>query len=442
MRRSYTLAALLVIATSGCGGGNDCPALSIDMQSLAAQASTIEVDVFDGSASCDGNDVAAGAAAPLVSRTLTGGAGTMLQLPPGHYVVVMHAFNASGAFIGSACEAEVFTPGQHACVSVTLSTPMIDGDGGIPDMANGAGGGGGTGGGGVGGGGGGGTTPFTPQTSGVTTALYEAWSPGGGVAYIVGAAGVLLKTTNSGTTWTKQTSGTSQDLEGVWGSSATDVWVTGKRGILLHTTNGGTTWPLVSLGTQNDVYDVWGTGPSDLYVVGGGGMVKHYNGSTFTAINVSAGMTILNAVWGSSGSDVYLFGGNGLILRGNAASGFSKTFSPTGDFLYFGWGTTDGNDVWVPSINQSTGASSLWHTSDHGASWTSQHDSASPLGAVWVSNSNDAFVAGDQLLESTDRGAHWNLAGSTGQSLFGVGGDAAGTAVWAVGAGGTILYRP
>jgi photosystem II stability/assembly factor-like uncharacterized protein len=440
VRIACSIVAIVSALLAGCGGSGDCPALSVDMQSLAAQASTIELDVFDASATCDGNDVAAGAPAPLVSRTLSGHDGTMLQLLAGHYIIVMHAFDAAGAFIGSACDAEVFTPGQHACVSVALSTPMIDGDGGIPDLAGGGGAGGG--GGGAGGGGGGSGGVFVPQSSGVTTALYQPWSPGGGVAYIVGVSGVILKTTDAGTTWTKQTSGTQWDLEGVWGTTATDVWVAGKKGTLLHTTNGGTTWTPFALGVSGDLYDVWGSSASDMYIVGAAGVVKHGNGTTFSTVNVSAGMTVINSVWGSSGSDVYLFGGNGLIMRGAAAGGFSKTFSPTGDFLFFGWGTRDGNDVWVPSINQSTGASSLWHSSDHGASWQSQHDSASPLGAVWVSDSNDAFVAGDQLLESTDRGATWNLAGSTGQSLFGVGGDAAGTAVWAAGAGGTILYRP
>ena len=145
MRRLHTAAAaawcaaMLSCVLAGCGGGGDCPALSIDMQSLAAKAARVDLEIFDAAqnASCSGNDVAADAPAPLVTRSLDGHAGTTLQLPAGHYIVVMHAFDASGSFIGSACEAEVFTPGQRACVSVALSTPMIDGDGGV-DLALGA----------------------------------------------------------------------------------------------------------------------------------------------------------------------------------------------------------------------------------------------------------------------------------------------------------------
>jgi hypothetical protein len=138
---------LLSAAVAGCGGGGDCPALTLEMQSLAAQATAMDINVYDASTSCAGNDVAAGAPAPLLNRHVDGHDGTTLELPAGHYVVVLHAFDAAGAFIGSACQAELFTPGQRACVSITLSTPMIDGDGGIPDLAIGVGGSGGSGGG-------------------------------------------------------------------------------------------------------------------------------------------------------------------------------------------------------------------------------------------------------------------------------------------------------
>ncbi|MGZ3428329.1 MAG: WD40/YVTN/BNR-like repeat-containing protein, partial [Polyangia bacterium] len=263
MRLACSLFAIACATLAGCGGSSDCPALSLGMQSLAARASTIDIAVFDSSASCDGNDVAAGAPAPQITRHVDGNGITTLQVPAGHYVVVLHAFDASGAFIGSACEAELFTPGQRACVSVALSTPMVDPDGGIADLAFGAGGSGGGGGGN--GGGDMGMVPFAPQTSGVSTNLYSVFSPGGGVAYVVGTVGVILKTTDGGAMWTKQTSGTSFDLEGVWGASATDVYVAGKHGTVLHTTNGGTSWQTTNVGLTSDFYDVWGAGASDVY---------------------------------------------------------------------------------------------------------------------------------------------------------------------------------
>ncbi|MDB4966308.1 MAG: hypothetical protein JWN44_1997 [Myxococcales bacterium] len=447
---AYLPLAIVLSALPGCGGASDCPALTLNMQSLAAQASAVDILVYDSTSRCGGNDVAAGAAAPVVSRHLDGHAGTTLQLPSGQYVVVMHAFDAGGAFIGSACQAELFTPGQRACVSVALSTPMLDPDGGVADLATGGGGGGGAGAAGGGGGGGGGgaangdmaVTPFTVQSSGVTTSLYQAWSAGNGVVYVVGAAGVILKTTNGGTTWTKQTSGTASDLEAVWGSSATDVTIAGFKGTVLHTTNGGTSWTLVSVGVTTNLFDIWGAGAGDIYITGDRGVVLHGNGTSFSAVGTSAGMTPVNCVWGSSASEVFLFGGAGLVMEGTAAGGFSKTLSPTGDYFNYGWGTPGGVDIWIPSMNSAGTSSTLWHSANHGGSFQSQLTTASPLWAVWANDAGDAFVVGDQILESTDHGATWNSAGPTPALLYGIGGDAAGTAVWTVGVNGTILHRP
>ena len=445
MRIASSWLLVVAAALAGCGGGADCPGLSVGMQSLAAQASRSDLEVCDATgaaATRAGNDIAGGAPAPVLTRTLDRHSGATLQLKAGNYIIVMHAFDAGGAFIGSACEADVFTPGQHACVSIGLSTPMVDGDGGVPDLALGGGGGGGSGGGGSDGGGGStdmGAAVFAPQTSGVTSDLYEVWSAGGGTVYVVGVSGVIIKTTDSGATWTKQTTNTTQDLEGVWGSSATDVWAVGRKGTVLHTTD-GSTWTSVSLSTGNDVYDVWGAGATDVYLVGASGLVRHWNGSSFSSVNVSAGMTYLNCVWGASGSDVYIFGGNGLALHGSAANGFNKLGSPISDALYYGWGSPSGNDIWVPSNNTNFTAAQLWHSSDHGASWQSQMMTVA-LGAVWVSASGHAFVVGNQIWESINGGT-WNAVSGSPGSLFGIGGDTDGTAVWAVGQGGTILHRP
>jgi hypothetical protein len=405
------------------------------MQSLAAKATSTQLDVYDATASCDGNDIASGAPAPLVSRTLGGHDGTTLMLPPGHYIVVMHAFDASGAFIGSACDAEVFTPGQHACVSVALSTPMIDGDGGIPvDLA-----GGGTGGGGGGGSGGGGdmaTVPFTQQTSPVTTVLYQPWSPGNGVAYIAGAFGVILKTTDRGATWTKLTSGTSNDIEAIWGSGPNDIYAVGLKGTVLHSTN-GTTWTSMGLGAAA-LYDVWGTSATDVYIVGSG--VAYHGGSGgFSAVGGINAQQVVNCVWGASTSDVYMLGTSGFNQHGSQASGFTKNTAPTGDVFLYGWGA--GTEMWAPSTNQMMTSSTIWHTTNHGTSWQSQLTTGSAVIAIWSTTGGDTFAVGTSILESTDHGATWPQVATAPAILQGVGGDPTGVDVWAVGFNGTILHR-
>jgi photosystem II stability/assembly factor-like uncharacterized protein len=404
------------------------------MQSLAAKATTMQLDVYDATASCNGNDIANGAPAPLVSRTLDGHAGTTLQLPAGHYIVVMHAFDANGSFIGSACDAEVFTPGQHACVSVALSTPMIDGDGGIPaDLAGGGGAGGGNGGGGDMA-----TVPFTAQTSPVTTVLYQPWVAGNGVAYIAGAFGVILKTTNRGMTWTKLNSGTSNDLEAMWGSGPNDIYAVGLKGTVLHSTDAGATWKSSPLGAAA-LYDVWGTSATDVYIVGSG-VAYHSSGSSFTSLSAPIGtQQVVNCVWGASASDVYMLGTSGFNLHGSASGGFTKNTAPTGDVFLYGWGV--GSEMWAPSSNQMQTSSTIWHTTDHGASWQSQLTTASAVIAMWSTSAGDTFAVGTSILESTDHGATWPQVGTAPAILQGVGGDPAGVDIYAVGFNGTILHR-
>lgn len=440
--RALVVSSLTVVA--GCGGAAACPPLLPAMGSLAAQAAAVEIDVYDDSATCDGNDVA-GAPQLLLTRRSDGANATTVQLPAGHYVVVLHAFDANGALIGSACEPELFSPGQHACLSVPLSDVT---DGGVPgggddlagaDLA------------GTPPPGDMGKPPFVEQSSGVTTDLYEAWSPGGGVVFVVGVSGVILHSTDSGATWTKQTSGTTNTLEAVWGSSADDVFVVGTSGLVLHTTNGGAKWTQLSVPVAPSIYlyDVWGSSASDVYIVGDKGSVLHGSGTSFTSVTLPGGVsTFLNCVWGSSPSDVYLFGGMGTILHGSAGAGFVKQTSGVTDNLYYGWGSADGSDVWINAVNTNAPSgtppmTTVLHTGDHGATWTTQISTSVNLWAIWASASGDAFAVGDQILETTDHGANWSSVVSTPTHLLiGAGGDAATGSVWAVGTAGAILYRP
>jgi photosystem II stability/assembly factor-like uncharacterized protein len=431
----------------GCGGDRACPALSLDMRSLAAQATSIELDIYDAAAGCDGAEVARGAPSPLVSRHLEGGGGTTLQLPPGQYLVVLHAFDDGGRLLGRACEPELFNPGQRACLAVSLQAApgVIVDDGGTVvggDLATGGASDFGT----PPGDQGGGTAAFAPQASGTTKDLYQAWSPGGGEAFVVGVSGTILHTSDDGATWQAQSSGTTQALESMWGSGPNDVYVVGLRGLLLHSSNAGASWQKVPVPTTVDLYDVWGSGADDVYLVGTKGQVLHGSGTNFTAVSLPGMvMVALQDVWGSSASDVYLFGGNGSIFHGSAAAGFTKQTSGTSDNLYYGWGTASGSDVWINS-RQPAGTvnpvNAIYHTADNGVTWTQQLSTVSTIWAMGSTAGGDASAAGDQLLESTDRGAHWNPVTTAPMVLYGVGGDAVGGGVWAVGAGGTILHRP
>jgi photosystem II stability/assembly factor-like uncharacterized protein len=411
------------------------------MSGLAAQAASVDVTVYDDSARCDGNDVSADAPAPVSHRRLGAGDGdATLQLAAGRYVIVLHALATDGTLIGSSCSVEMFTPGQRACLNVALSAPTHASDAGTPTDD----------GGGVSDGGApvdmAGAVPFSAQTSGTTNNLYQVWYAGNDELFVVGVKGTILHTSDGGATWQTQTSGTTQDLEAIWGSGPNDVYVVGVAAVLLHSANAGASWQKVTVpvSTATPLWDVWGSAAGDVYIVGDRGTVLHGSGTSFSGVTIGGVTSSVNDVWGASASDVYLFGAGGLVLHGSAGGGFNKqNAGTTSDTLWYGWGSGDGNDVWVNSQNSAATVNNILYSGDHGATWTKQLSTASNIGAMWSTAAGHGYGVGAQILETTDRGAHWTATMLAPTLLFGVGGDPSGKkGVWTVGSNGTILHRP
>jgi len=101
----------------------------------------------------------------------------------------------------------------------------------------------------------------------------------------------------------------------------------------------------------------------------------------------------------------------------------------------------EGSPEAAAATNQMNTSSTIWHTTDHGASWQSQLTSASSVIAIWSTTSGDTFAVGTAILESTDHGATWPQVGTSPAVLQGVGGDPAGKDIYAVGFNGVILHR-
>ncbi|MBN2148933.1 MAG: hypothetical protein JW726_16210, partial [Anaerolineales bacterium] len=68
--------------------------------------------------------------------------------------------------------------------------------------------------------------------------------------YIVGAQGVILKTSDGGLTWTQQTSGVAVNLTALYFHDASTGWAIGESGVLLSTSDGGLTWTQQRLGSE------------------------------------------------------------------------------------------------------------------------------------------------------------------------------------------------
>ncbi len=103
----------------------------------------------------------------------------------------------------------------------------------------------------------------------VTDTLLDVQDNGDGTAWIVGAAGRLLKASTGGSSWTNLGRIASDDLQAVYFESTTTGWVVGDNGTFKKSTDSGVSWGAVSvtgLSTQ-DLYDLQVSG-DNMVVVG------------------------------------------------------------------------------------------------------------------------------------------------------------------------------
>jgi photosystem II stability/assembly factor-like uncharacterized protein len=93
------------------------------------------------------------------------------------------------------------------------------------------------------------TSQWTEQTSGQTTALFSVSGVDDNNAWICGAGGKVLRTTNGGTSWALTTSPGAGDLYNIFVIDANTALTTSSPGgtFVYRTTNGGTSWTQVLL---------------------------------------------------------------------------------------------------------------------------------------------------------------------------------------------------
>jgi photosystem II stability/assembly factor-like uncharacterized protein len=97
---------------------------------------------------------------------------------------------------------------------------------------------------------------WTAATSGTTNNLNGAYLLDSGVGFVVGDAGIVVKTTDAGMTWSPLTSGTTNALYDVYFFDATQGVAVGEQGLILRTTDGGAGWQGVTSGVKDTLRSV------------------------------------------------------------------------------------------------------------------------------------------------------------------------------------------
>ena len=82
-------------------------------------------------------------------------------------------------------------------------------------------------------------------------------APSGTTIWRIGQAGVIQRSSDSGTTWSIQPSGVVTDL--IAGSAYSDqiCWLVGRNGTILRTTNGGATWQKIASPSNVDLLSIF-----------------------------------------------------------------------------------------------------------------------------------------------------------------------------------------
>jgi photosystem II stability/assembly factor-like uncharacterized protein len=98
---------------------------------------------------------------------------------------------------------------------------------------------------------------WSSANSGTTNNLNGACLLDSGIAFAVGDAGTILKSTDAGATWAPLQSGTTNILHAVYFFDGNQGVAVGDEGLILRTTDGGAMWQSVASGVEDALRSVF-----------------------------------------------------------------------------------------------------------------------------------------------------------------------------------------
>ena len=261
------------------------------------------------------------------------------------------------------------------------------------------------------------SSQWVTQSSGTNNPLYCLSFTDNFTGYIVGGAGIILKTTNSGTNWIKLPGWNSNtNLFGVRFLNPLTGWIVGSYGTIIMTTTGGTSWINQCIDTTIQLNKVFFIDSTTGWIVGGNSTILKTTNSGInwvkqpvipTASIYDIRFIDLNLGWLACGGCVYKTtnGGINWIKKNPPLRTWRSIFFVNPDTGWIVGSTysmcrsTDGGETWIngnllcfpfsddPSppatytsvqfINQNTGWYTIYHalggvinkTTDGGNSW-------------------------------------------------------------------------
>ncbi|MDD5362393.1 MAG: T9SS type A sorting domain-containing protein [Ignavibacteria bacterium] len=302
---------------------------------------------------------------------------------------------------------------------------------------------------------------WSEQTSGVTTALRSVSAASSNTAWICGASGVVLKTTNTGINWVNVSSGipsanTLISISAVDENLALVVGYNSTNTYMYRTSNGGTNWTQVL--TESGFYDaVFMVNANTGFMAGDPvnsrwSLWKTSNGGVnwdSTGIFCAAGTTS-EAGWNNAMYVVYpkiWIGTNNTLIRYSSNWGASWSGLPTpgevnGYALCFDW--ANGN------AGLMAGATAMLQTTNSGFGWTAvtMLGTGNVVGITFTNLPVDNFtipawyVRTSTTIYASVNGTTWTTEYTAPAGNFNAISQAKpGRGIWAVRSNGGIAYH-
>lgn len=271
-------------------------------------------------------------------------------------------------------------------------------------------------------------------------AFYGVDAANTNTAYVAGAAGSIVKTTNSGNTWTVKRNADIKNfsLYNVSFYNANLGWSTGSNGVITHTTNGGAVWQRQVSGTFNFIFGVTSPSPQKGWVCSDGAeiLTTTNSGNTWSFQTSNTTYPLFSIDFADTLFGVAVGGGYGpapldtLVMpdTSNPSLGKAKPWSRIERMKEKG--------------SPTTAYRTITRTTNGGATWIAQNTNASPLYGVKFITRSHGWACGDggTVLHTTDLGATWqsqNTGVTNGLYWITFQDPLHG---WACGSGGRILW--
>jgi photosystem II stability/assembly factor-like uncharacterized protein len=204
----------------------------------------------------------------------------------------------------------------------------------------------------------------------ITTQNLNAVYFKGDTGYVVGDAGVSLRTSNGGASWSAMTGSTRNLYATFISPSGNNVYAVGAQGTYMTSSNAyfSSSWDVRSSGTSQALRAVWVSatepGPASIYAAGDNGVIRVRNDGSLGDLDEGVNTGTTETLWGlqcyDETNNCWAVGGGEMVLRTRTASvsgwtqksGGAKTFNELLAYKYLKPGQA--NTVLIQAIDRAS----------------------------------------------------------------------------------------